>query len=364
MMTDDLHGAPRTASFARRAAAVVIAGLTVSGVARADGAVTVEGGGGVNKPGSALPSSGFAYDRLAVRNDVSSAVTVGGGLRMTRDFATTALPGSRLHTGADWVFVLSGDVSYAATPHLTLGVGASASPRSTRDVATTISLGSGDAPALVRASTSTLGASVDVGYDTFDEEAPHDVDALVELSLGLNRYATSQDLASLETGSCDSRASCGKPAAPAFDDAMTQARIEASTLFTFAERFEAGVGAGVYAYPGSDPTLAGTTVGAVRDASGAAQGSARYGVGFPLIAAAWMIRAEGGVRFSGVAIRAYVQHAKYVYDGESGDTLGLRAQTKLGASLRLYVTGTYRADTAPDATSHSYFGGLGMSVRW
>ena len=352
-----------------RSLAALVVGLLVSllapGAARAEGAVTVEGGGGVNKSGASLPTSGFAYDRLALRLELSPTVSLGGGVRLTRDFAAGAVGGSRLSTGSDWVWLMSSDVSWSVSDHVTLGASGITSPPSTRDVASSVVLGPRSAVGVVNATSTSFGGAVEAAYDSFDEATPHVVDVLVDAGLGVGRYLTRQSLTNLDPigAGCVANLTCTSPTAPGIDDGVTQLRGEASAVTTFAERFELGLGGAVYAYSGADPTTAGTVSATIRDATGKPLGVGRYGAGIPLLPPRWSLRPEIGARWDRVSVRGYYQYAKYVFDGEAGHTVGTRIQVKEGA-LRLFVTGTYRADTASDGSSRSLFGGLGISVRW
>jgi len=348
--------------------------------ASASNAVTLETGGGQSKPTPTIAASWFEYQKLSGRWEPGETSYFSASLRLTRDFDAAPTPGTQLATGADWVLVGTVDAGLDLTKHWTMDLGVNGSPSSTRDIASPLQYplgktGTGDAYALMTSTTSSLGATGELTFDTFDADGPErPVDASFDASVAYERYATSQRMASLDAGGAPVTASdyvqangCSTSADPicavvthasqAASQSLDQLRVGATATATFATYTDLALDAAYFAYPGMDPTQAGFFS---YTPAGAGGQTATYGSGLPLIPPRWTLRPEVGHKWHALSVRAYYQFTDYATPDSVGHTVGGKVQLYAG-KWRVYATGSYRADVSSDPTANTWSAGLGAT---
>jgi hypothetical protein len=350
--------------------------LSVAADARADGSATFEAGGGFYKPSATIQGSAQEYQKLGGRWDATDALSVSGAARLSHDFPAAPQEGSALRTGDDWVLALSLDAVYNPTPRLALGLGLNGSPPSSRDVVGTYVAPPGPGPAgtdaLVRSVNQSIGAAVDVSYDTFagDDEPSHTVDGTFDLYGSYTQYVTTQRISSLETNrgvvdaatlssDCAGKTTrtCQAASAALVNATQTlgQFRAGATITGTLYERTDLSFDFAYYLYDRGALDDAGVFTVATQP-----DGAATYGAGFPTLPPRFTLRPEISHRWDLVGVRAFYQFSDYAVSDGSGHTVGGKVQLYLG-KWRLYTTGSYRQDSFGGEPESSWTAGLGVT---
>src|SRR5512135_3303376 len=147
------------AAFAACAATIALAGVSRAETEPAHGeqaapapptpastrtTVTGEVGGGQARPSPNVARSGFYYQKAAARLAPSEQFEIAATFRAFEDLQSTSASSDVVLFGA-----LEG--TYEITPQWDVTIGVNGSPRSTRDVQTTVTLGGASDAAVVRA---------------------------------------------------------------------------------------------------------------------------------------------------------------------------------------------------------------------
>ena len=378
---------PTLLSLRRRASSVLAIGAALAVVcaspsrARADGALTIEVGGGESKPPPTIQPSAFEYQRVSGRIAPVRAFTLGAGLRLQHDFMAAPTPGTKLRSGSDWVWLGAIDGTLELSDHASLTLSILASPSATRTIASSFVYPRGASDAVgyarTRASSSSLGAGLTFTYDTFDDDAPERaLDGSFDLSAAYTTYATDQAMVEIDgpngatsvdafmqnecaaattrTALCDVVAR----AARAATSRLGQARLGAAATATLFERTDVTLDGAYYVYDQGDPD----SVGFFQDSitSGGRQATASYGVGLPLLPPRWSLRGDVSHKWSTFLARGFYQFTDYTLAGYVGHSLGGKAQLYFG-KWRAHATGSYRWDVSTADTAKSWILGLGLT---
>jgi hypothetical protein len=294
------------------------------------------------------------YQRVVGRYAPTQSLQLAATLRATEDLPAPKAAGAAFNSSGDAIFYGGIDATISLSSRWDLSLGINGSPPSTRNVATSLHLADGsaggagvDVDALVRSRTGSIGALAELGYDTFDADVPHDLDAAIEGSLAVTRFSTTQDV--LETSG---RAPTILPATAE----LTQVRLGATATFTIAEQTDLGLDLAYFVYDTKNPG----DVGLFDATSGGLTTS--FGAGIPMLPSRWTLRPEVGHRFGAVSLRAYYQYTDVAIDGTVGHTVGGKIQLAAGR-LKVYVTGNYRSDIFPDSTAQTWVAGLGVTGK-
>jgi hypothetical protein len=362
----------------RMAIACAVAWLLAPARARATESVSVEVGVGESKPTPTLQPSAFEYQKLAGHFEPSDTLYMSASLRLTRDFMASPTAGTSLRTGTDWAWMGTFDTSVDLTKHWTVDLGIHGSPSATRDVAApltypTSATATSDAYALVRASTSSLGASVEASYDSFDEGAPERFfDASLDLSAAFTRFGTMQMMTELDApgvpvSSSEYLASCAHATSPLCDvvqrasggehTSLNQVRLGATVTGTFGAYTDIALDFGYSIYDTAHPGDVGFF--SYVPAGGGGQ-QASYGAGLAMVPPRWALRPEVGHKWRSLSVRAWYQYTDYAIFDYVGDTVGGKVQLYLGA-WRPYATGSYRVDFSSGETARTWTAALGLT---
>jgi hypothetical protein len=350
----------------RRALAFVAATSLLGSEARASDAVTAEIGGGQSKPTPTIASAPFEYQKIAGRWQAAETLSLSASVRLTHDFAGAPTEGTVLRTGSDWVWQGTVGVGHDVSKHVAIGLDLSGSPPSRRDIVSPLSYGtSGAATTLdssMRANSWNAGATFDLQYDTFDDEAEHDVDLTVDASVSYTHFGSSQVLAAVEepggvvpvetlatrcTGQATDTCQAYADAATKTTASLEQLRLGTTFTTTLWDRTEIGADVSYYVYDRGSPGDAGFFTGFLTDRAGRDTGAtATWGAGMPVLAPRWSLRPELGQRWDWITVRAYYQFASYaVVPSEIGHTVGGKVTLLIG-KWRPYLTGNVREDLA------------------
>ncbi len=362
-----LHALRRRAM--RLASALVLAAIAWTAgrsQARAADSVSLEAGTGESKPTPTIPSSAFEYQKLVGRYEPSDVVYLSAQVRAQHDFAAPTPPGTSLTTGPDWVWFFALDGTWDVAKHLTLGANLNGSPPSTRTIASAfrypVAGRAFDSDAVMLATSSSLGGSIDFLYDTFDEDTPRDVDASLDLTVGYTHFVTEQSMTELDdpTGqpqpvgsflsACATAPSelCGvvNRAAQQQTGKLSQWRLGATPTMTVGGNTDFALDAAYYVYDKKRPDEVGIwNVGT----AGGAGPVASYGAGLPLITPQWALRPEVGHKWTAVSVRLWYQFTDYTIPSYLGHAVGTKVQLYLG-KWRPYATASYRADVSTDGS--------------
>jgi hypothetical protein len=137
-----------------------------------------------------------------------------------------------------------------------------------------------------------VGAVATVGYDSFDEEQPHDVDVALDGNVAATRFSTDQAVVAT-SGQAPN-------VAPA-TAALTQARLGATMTFTFLEHTDVGVDGAYFLYDAKDPANVG-----LFDATSSGV-TTSFGAGIPTAPARRTIQPDVSHRFGVLAVRAWLE---------------------------------------------------------
>jgi len=352
-------------------------------MAKAADSASLEAGAGESKPTPTIASSPLEYQKLVGRYEASDDVYVSGSVRAQHDFGASAAPGTTLATGPDWVWLLSLGAAWDVNKHVTLGADVSGSPPSSRSVASPFSYPSPPATlsstALMLARSWSVGGSVDLTYDTFDEEAPHDVDGSVELSVGYTRFGTEQSMTEFDSPSGQPQdvgaflAGCAATATPLcaavqrasqqLSSGLGQWRLGATPTLTFKEETDAALDAALYVYDKNRPDQAGFYDYRLPRGGGEV---ATFGAGLPLIPPRWSLRPELGHRWKLVSVRGWYQLTDYTIPSYIGHAVGAKVQLYLD-KWRIYATGSYRADVSlngAEDNAQTWVAGVGVTRQF
>jgi hypothetical protein len=319
--------------------------------------LTAEAGGGQTQAAPDIPKSSFLYQRMAGRWSPSEQLDIAASLRATEDLARDPDPGSVYTTGGDVVLFGALDVTYDVTENWNVSLGVNGSPSSRRNVAIPNPLTAAQRPpsdqdpdALVRANTSSIGGLLEAGYDSFDLDHPHDVDVAIDGSVALTRFFTDQ---TITDGAFTASQFTARKAS------LAQVRLGGTGTFTIAENTDLGLDAAYFVYDTGKPG----NVGVFTEAT-AANLQTSFGAGLPMLPPRWTLRPEIAERIGKVTLRAYYQYANLAVDGAvGGHTVGGKAQVAVG-NVKIFVTGSYRADVFTDATATTWSLGAGLSIRF
>lgn len=359
----------------RRAFRLSLAAVCIVRGAAAD-SVTAEVGGGESKPTPSIQASFSEYQKLAGRYDASETLHLSGSLRLTHDFLGARTPGTTLRTGSDWILLAVMDVSADLSKHWSAGLQGTGLPPSPRDIASPFTYPAGRASqqstAIIKTTSANIGGTVDVQYDTFDEDGPaRAVDGSFGLSLGYAHFATAQKMTAFDApgGAVTTESfvkSCGATQTLLCDTVsnsvgtstatLEQLRVGATLVGTIYDRTDLTLDAGYYAYSASDPDAVGFfTFAPARGAT-----AATYGSGLPLLPPRYSIRPELGHTWTKFSLRAWYQFTDYTAADSIGHAVGGKAQLIAG-SWRIYTTGSYRADLLSGTAAHTWTLGLGVT---
>jgi hypothetical protein len=315
--------------------------------------LTGEVGGGAARPSPAIAATGFLYQKVLGRWSPTQSVDLVGLLRMTEDLAGSSRAGSFRSSG-DLVGYAEVDTNVDITDHVSCGLGLNGSPPSTREVATTLRATTArgiatDENTLIRARNSSVGALAEIGYDSFDEKVPHDIDVALEGSVAGTRFVTNQSVSGVE----------GQ--LPATSDAavwasLLQVRTGGTVTVTIHDDTDVAVDGAYFIYDTKDPG----NVGLFDVTAGGATTS--FGAGVPMLPPRWSARPEIGRRFGSLSLRAFYQYSNLAIDGAYGHTGGGKVQVSFG-NLKVYATGSYRTDIFPDATAQTSMAGVGITGK-
>lgn len=209
-------------------------------------------GAGETRPSSTSNATPFLYQRAVGHYSPTQSVELGATFRANEGFATPHTPGSMFSSGGDVVFYGAIDGTYLLNPHFDLTLGVNGSPSSKRDVATSLQVSKGGTgqtvDALVQTQSSSMGAVASLGYDSFDENQPHDVDVALDGNVAATRFSTNQAVVAT-SGPAPNVA----PAAAT----LSQARLGATMTFTILEHTDVGVDGAYFLYDAQDPANVG-----------------------------------------------------------------------------------------------------------
>jgi hypothetical protein len=255
-----------------------------------------------------------------------------------------------LATSGDTVFFGSLDATWDYAKHLSLGLGINGSPKSTRDVATPNPVVTSPRPgqepdALIRATSSSVGALADAGYDSFDQDQSHTVDVAVDASAGVTEFFSEQR--AVAPGNAVAKLGTQ-------DAKLTQTRVGGTTTMTISDDTDVGVDGAYYFYDDPNPGNVGTFVTGLQSA---------WGAGLPMLPPRWTVRPEVAQRIGSLTLRAYYQYADLAVDNAYGHTFGGKIQLGIH-NVKVYVTGSYRVDEfAADETAQTWSAGAGLAWR-
>ena len=367
----------------RRAFAFVatLSALLGHAEARASNSVTAELGAGQSKPTPTIASAPFEYQKIAGRWQAADTLSFSASVRLTHDFAGAPTEGTVLRTASDWVWQGTLGVSHDVSKHVAFGLDLAGSPPARRDVVSPLAFApTGGTPttldASMRANGWNAGAAADLQYDTFDEDAEHDVDLTIDASVGYTHFGSTQVLASVEEpGSVVSAEALATRCAGKSTDAcqayalaatkstasLEQLRLGTTATFTLWDRTESGADISYYVYDRGSPGDAGFFNGFLLGRTGADAGTATWGAGMPVLPTRWSLRPELGHRWDWITLRAYYQFASYaIVPSEVGHTVGGKV-TLLLDKWRPYLTGNVREDLAGgSAGASSWTLGVGL----
>ena len=369
----------------RRAMLVLLASWLLSRAAEASDSATAEIGGGQSRPIPQVQPYAFEYQKLVGRYEPTEQLYFSGQVRLQHDFPAAAAPGTSLYSGSDWVWFFAGDASYDATKHLSLSAGVTGSPSSSRDIATPIGLPTGQGQplgsnALMSTTGASLGGSLEVTYDTSDDDAPpRALDGSLELSVAYTHYQTEQTMIALDapgrpgvlvsnfesscgatrSAPCEAVAQAAEPASAA----LGQTRLGAAFTAIIHEKTDVTLDASYDLYDKKRPEDVGfftftSPAGVSRAAS--------YGAGLAILPPRFSLRPEVGHRWGMVSIRAWYEFSEFTAPSTVGNAVGAKMQVSVG-SWRVYATASYLADlsTQGSATTteiaETWAGGLGLT---
>ncbi len=308
-------------------------------------------GAGETRPSSTSNATPFLYQRAVGHYSPTQSVELGATFRANEGFATPHTPGSMFSSGGDVVFYGAIDGTYLLTPHFDLTLGVNGSPSSKRDVATSLQVSKGGTgqtvDALVQTQSSSLGAVASLGYDSFDENHPHDVDVALDGNVAATRFSTNQAVVAT-SGPAPNVA----PAAAT----LSQARLGATMTFTILEHTDVGVDGAYFLYDAQDPANVG-----LFDATSSGI-TTSFGAGIPTAPARWTIQPDVSHRFGLVTVRAYYQLADLTAESAVAHTFGGKLQLGVGR-VKLYATGSVRSDVYTDATAETWVAGIGVTGK-
>jgi hypothetical protein len=316
--------------------------------------LTGEVGGGQTTPSPTSGKSSFFYQRAAGRFSPTPKLELAATFRATEDLARSPEPGSLYPTKGDLVFYGGLDAAYDVSEHVTLTLGVNGSPRSQRDIGTSILAtqptgGSGNVDAAVRAETSSVGGIAEVGYDSAEDKGePHDVDVALDLSTTVTRFGTTQSVLAP-----DAAAAAIKPRSAS----LVQGRLGAATTLTILQNTDLGLDLAYFVYNQQSPGDVG-----LFNASTASGLTTSFGAGLPMLPPRFTLRPEIGERIGRVRLSAFYQYASLAVDSATGHTVGGRVQLALG-DVKLFLVGSYRSDVFTDATATTWTAGAGVSLR-
>ena len=318
--------------------------------------LTAEAGGGQTQAAPDVAKSSFFYQRLAGRWSPTDRLDVSASFRATEDLARDPDPGTIYTTGGDAVLFGALDFTYDVTDHWNVSLGVNGSPSSSRDVAIPNPLAATQRPAsdqdpesLVRAKTSSVGGLFEVGYDSFDVDAPHGVDVAIDGSLAMTRFFTDQTITQ--------SAFTASQFAPR-NASLAQMRLGLTPTLTIAEKTDVALDAAYFVYDTGNPG----NVGVFTEAT-AANLQTSFGAGLPMLPPRWTLRPELAQRIGPVTARAFYQYADLAVDGAvGGHTVGGKLQLAI-QNVKIFVTGSYRADVFTDATATTWVLGGGFSIK-
>ncbi len=364
----------------RRALAFVAASALASADAHASDSLTAELGGGQSKPTPTIASAPFEYQKLAGRWQAAETLSLSASVRLTHDFAGAPTEGTVLRAGSDWVWQGTVGVSHDVSKHVAIGLDLSGSPPARRDVVSGITYPVGGTSTTLdtsmRVNGWNAGATFDLQYDTFDDEAEHDVDLTVGANVGYTHFGSTQLLSAVdEPGAVVSAqtlatrcAGTATPECQAYGFAaqkktasLEQLRLGTTLTATLWDRTELGADVSYYIYDRGSPGDAGFFTGLLTGGAATAPSTASWGAGMPVLPARWSLRPELGQRWDWITVRAYYQFASYaVVPSEVGHTVGGKVTLLLG-KWRPYVTGNVREDLAGgSAGASSWTVGAGL----
>jgi len=342
----------------------------------ASGGVTVEAGGGQSTPQPNVQPAPFEYQKLTGVYEPTETLSLDASVRLQHDLESSPTPGTTLRSNEDRIWAGAFNANLDLGKHLALGAELSGAVPSSRQIASQFSSNSN---ALMVAKNSNLGASADLVYDTFDENAAaRALDVSLDLSLGYTRYWNTQSLAELDTragpqtassylatcASASTTPSCevASRAAGSSSASLGQARVGASVTGTIAERTDVTLDGAYYAYGQANPDQVGFFT---YRAPGTSQKDV-YGAGLPLIPPRWSVRPELAHRWKTLSARIWYQFSDYTLADYVGHAVGGKVELKLG-DWRVYASGSYRADVSPGGTetsAHSWTGGVGLTRKF
>ena len=315
--------------------------------------LTGEVGGGQTTPSPTSSTSSFFYERAAVRVSPDPKLDLRVNFRATEDLARAPDTGSTYATKGDVVLYGGLDGSYDLSDHFTLTLGANGSPKSQRDIWTSILAArpngtSQTVNAAVRSNSSSIGGLAEIGYDSADDARLHAVEVAVDLSGAVTRFETEQTvLAPVSATRLD------KPQSAS----LVQSRVGAAATVTVLENTDLSLDFAYFVYDQPNPNDVGLFT------SSAASGlTTSFGAGLPMLPARCTLRPEVGERIGLVALSVHYQYANLSFEQATGHTIGGRAQIALG-SAKIYALASYRADVFTDATAATWTAGAGASFR-
>jgi hypothetical protein len=165
-------------------------------------------------------------------------------------------------------------------------------------------------------------------------------------SVGATRFGTDQEVLASEAV---------VTRAMSMSASLVQVRTGATLTLTIADDTDLGVDGAYFAYDTKDPN----SVGLFDVTAGGATTS--FGAGLPMLPPRWSARPELAHRFGSLSLRAYYQYTDRV-DGGAGHTAGGKVQLGVG-SIKLYATGSYRADVFTTGNAQTWTGGLGLMAK-
>jgi hypothetical protein len=315
--------------------------------------LTGEVGGGQTTPSPTSGTSDFFYQRAAGRLSPTRALDLKATFRATEDLARSPDPGSVYRTTGDVVLYGGLDASYDLSEHFTLTLGVNGSPKSQRDIGTSILAARPNAPsttvdAAVRSNSSSVGGIFEIGYDSAEDTRLHDVDVALDLSGAVTRFGTDQSVLAP-----DYAAAAIKPKSAS----LVQGRLGVTPTLTLLENTDLSVDLAYFVYDQPDPGNVGLFTNST--ASGV---TTSYGAGLPMLPARYTVRPELAERIGPVMVSAYYQYASLAVEQAVGHMVGGRAQITVG-SVKLFALGSYRADVFPEGTAATWTAGGGASFR-
>ncbi len=369
----------------RRATLVLLASWFLSPAAEASDSATAEIGAGQSRPIPQVQPSAFEYEKLAGRYEPTEELYFSGQVRLQHDFPAATAPGTSLYSGPDWVWFFAGDASYDATKHLSFSAGVTGSPSSSRDIATPLGLPTGrgrplSSNALMSTTGASLGGSLEVTYDTSDDDAPERaLDGSIELSVAYTRYQSDQTMIALDAPGrpdvlvSDFESSCGSArsapceavahAAEPASAALGQTRLGAAFTVIIQEKTDVTLDASYDLYDKKRPEDVGFFT--FTPPAGGGQ-TASYGAGLAILPPRFSLRPEVGHRWGSVSVRGWYEFSDFTAPSTVGHAVGAKMQVSVG-SWRVYATASYLADLSTQGTAatteiaETWAGGLGLT---